>query len=118
MNSEDHFDLTMNNDYQNLKMGRGQRRTLFLPSGEAVWDLSGNVGEWVKGELNSYKYYHYDNDDRATEISRFTEWAGPQADQLIACRQGKRYLALRVSICMARGQINIMAWDMRRLKSI
>lgn len=74
VNREDHFDLTMNNHYQNLKMGKGQRRTLFLPSGEAIWDLSGNVGEWVKGELNSSKYYYYDQYDRAAEIARFTEW--------------------------------------------
>jgi formylglycine-generating enzyme required for sulfatase activity len=48
--SSDPYNLTGNNSGQADGSGREQRRTMDLASGESVWDLSGNVYEWIKDD--------------------------------------------------------------------
>jgi hypothetical protein len=47
-NPADEFDQTGNTPAQSAGSGLEQRRTQHLPNGEVIWDLSGNVLEWVK----------------------------------------------------------------------
>lgn len=42
------YDQTGNGFEQAWGSGKEQRRTVYLPSGVALWDMSGNVSEWVK----------------------------------------------------------------------
>jgi formylglycine-generating enzyme required for sulfatase activity len=47
-NVNDGYDQTGNNSGQAWGSGKEQRRTFTLSNGEVVWDMAGNVYEWVK----------------------------------------------------------------------
>jgi formylglycine-generating enzyme required for sulfatase activity len=47
-NVNDGYDQTGNNSGQALGSGNEQRRTFTLSNGEVIWDMAGNVWEWVK----------------------------------------------------------------------
>lgn len=48
INTSDSYDQTGNNSGQTWGSGKEQSRTLTLSNGEVIWDLAGNVWEWVK----------------------------------------------------------------------
>lgn len=47
-NVNDGYDQTGNNSDQAWGSGKEQRRTFTLSNGEVIWDMAGNVWEWVK----------------------------------------------------------------------
>ena len=47
-NINDGYDQTGNNAGQVWGSGKEQRRTLNMSNGEVIWDMAGNVWEWVK----------------------------------------------------------------------
>lgn len=49
-NTADKYDSTGNTGAQAYGSGKEQRRTLDLSNGSEIWDLSGNVLEWVKDD--------------------------------------------------------------------
>ncbi|MCB0361455.1 MAG: hypothetical protein KDD35_01955 [Bdellovibrionales bacterium] len=79
----DPYSLTGNSSFENWGYGKEQRRTLTLRNGQVIWDLSGNVGEWVKGELK-IKF------SRGSEIIEMSELTESVRGELIKGSNGQR----------------------------
>lgn len=50
-NTSDPYSNTGNNPFQGMGVGKEQKRTMTLSNGEVIWDLAGNVWEWVDWSL-------------------------------------------------------------------
>ncbi|MBL7669608.1 MAG: hypothetical protein JNM39_03915 [Bdellovibrionaceae bacterium] len=74
----DPYDQTGNTDLQLIGSGKEQRRQLTLSNGEKIWDLSGNVTEWVKDDNNS-KYGSNVYISSITDLTHPTVIAGRNA---------------------------------------
>lgn len=54
-NVNDSYDQTTNSSGDAIGSGKEQRRTLTLSNGQVIWDIAGNVWEWVKdGNLTNF----------------------------------------------------------------
>lgn len=65
---QDPYFATLNDLLDSYGSGREQKRTLTLSNGEVIWDLAGNVKEWMKDD-NSYVYGASDFQSQITLLS-------------------------------------------------
>jgi len=53
-NIADNYNLTGNNSADPADIGKNQRRTMEFTNGVEIWDLAGNVTEWVKDDISTF----------------------------------------------------------------